>query len=133
MVQHSVQNEGSGKHTGFSGRRFQLTMHIAESAPRCDGQHGRTDDSAIAAGHSRIPGRTLNYSRPLLRAVFDVVVALGRYRWQALALGVLPFAAIITLMQRVPPSGPRFLAALALACTGLAVGWLLRHAKGATL
>jgi hypothetical protein len=60
--------------------------------------------------------------------VFDLVVALGRYRWTALVIGLLPFAAIISFTQRVPPSGPRFVAALALAYAGLALGLLLRRA-----
>ncbi len=61
--------------------------------------------------------------------IFDAVIALGRYRWLALAVGVLPFAAIVSFTQRVPPSGPRFLAALALAYAGLAIGALLPHAS----
>jgi hypothetical protein len=60
--------------------------------------------------------------------VFDLVIAVGRCRWQALAAGVLPFAAIVSFTGRVPPSAPRFLAALALAYTGLALGLLLRQA-----
>lgn len=65
--------------------------------------------------------------------LFDVVIALGRYRWQALAAAVLPLAAIISFTQRVPPSAPRFLAALALAYAGLAVGCLARRIAGVPL
>ncbi len=63
--------------------------------------------------------------------IFDLFVFVGRYRWQALATGVLPFAAIVSFTQRVPPSLPRFLAALVLAYAGLAIGLLLRRAAGA--
>ncbi len=57
---------------------------------------------------------------------FDVVAAIGRCRWQALAIGLLTFAAIISFMQRVPPTAPRFMIALVLAYAGLGVGILLR-------
>ena len=62
--------------------------------------------------------------------VFDLIVALGRYRWPGLAIGLLAFAAIVSFMQRVPPTAPRFLAALALAYAGLAVGLLVRRMLG---
>lgn len=59
--------------------------------------------------------------------VFDIVVALGRYRWPGLALGLLAFAAIVSFMQRTSTTAPRFLAALALAYAGLALGLLVRR------
>jgi hypothetical protein len=59
--------------------------------------------------------------------VFDIIVALGRYRWPGFALGLLAFAAIVSFMQRAPFTAPRFVAALAVAYAGLALGLLLRR------
>lgn len=60
---------------------------------------------------------------------FDVVLLLGRFRWWALAVGVLPFAILLPGAGRSPRE---WLVALALAYAGLGAGALTRIRRAHT-
>ncbi|MEJ2679573.1 MAG: hypothetical protein P8174_10930, partial [Gemmatimonadota bacterium] len=56
----------------------------------------------------------------------DGIIALGRYRWRGLFVGLLPFATLVLFAQTQTPAPARFLAALAWAVTGLVIGLAAR-------
>jgi len=58
--------------------------------------------------------------------VYDGAVFLGRYRWPGLILGLLPFAALVSLTQPTFPSMPRFASILVSAYAGLGLSAVLR-------
>lgn len=60
--------------------------------------------------------------------VYDGIIALGRYRWRGLVVGLLPFATLVLFSLPQPPSPSRFLSALALAAGGLGAGLAARSA-----
>ncbi len=76
-------------------------------------------------GHLGIDGQAylLRLPRLLVAALlFDVVVALGKYRWRGLAAGLLPFVLYVLFLLRSSHDAMTVLGALALGYAGLAVG-----------
>jgi hypothetical protein len=85
-------------------------------------------------GHLGVDARVHLARLPLLLTaalVFDSIAALGRYRWQALAIGMLAFVLSVFFLVRSSHRPLTVVAALALAYAGLAAGGLVhRLAQG---
>jgi hypothetical protein len=84
-------------------------------------------------GHLGVDATTYVRHLPALllaAAAFDVVVALGRYRWPALLVGVVPFGLIVMWTRTVKPDVATSAGAFAVAWAGLGAGILL-HALAA--
>lgn len=80
-------------------------------------------------GHLGTDAVTYTRHLPVVLAaavVYDGIIALGRYRWRGLVVGLLPFATIVLFAQPQPPAPARFLSALAWAGAGLVIGLAAR-------
>lgn len=80
-------------------------------------------------GHLGVDAQVYARHLPMLVAtalVYDGIIALGRYRWRGVVVGLLPFATLLLFGQPRPPDASVFLSALLLSGSGLVVGLVAR-------